>query len=368
MLRLPRTRSRPGPLVLVVLGWLACGAAIVHAHDPGLSALDVVVGHGEVSAVLSVAAADVVLVTGRSRDDPRATLAALARDAIRMSVDGVRLNVRVDGVMIEDGAAYVRMSLERGGGGAGTVSTVRSDDAQGIRGLRIVSRVPERVARGHRQMLTVTVDGRVTGERLLGASSAAVEVALDEPVATAAAGAWRFLVLGVHHILSGYDHLVFLAGLLLASRTVRQLVGALTAFTAAHSVTIAFVALGGMRAPAPLVEPLIAASIAWVGVECLLGRQRGPRWAVVFGFGLIHGFGFAEVLVELGLGASVGGALLSLLSFNAGVEAGQLAVAAVLLPLVWMMRARPRWNAALMPACSTLIVAAGGYWLVERLL
>ena len=154
---------------------------------------------------------------------------------------------------------------------------------------------------------------------------------------------------------------------ILASRSVRQLAVGLTAFTAAHSVTIALVALAGVRAPAHVVEPLIGASIAWVGIECLLRGAQGPRLALVFGFGLIHGFGFADALVELGLEASAGGAALSLLSFNAGVEAGQLAVAALLLPLVWMMRARPRWNAALAPVCSALIAAAGGYWLLERL-
>ena len=161
---------------------------------------------------------------------------------------------------------------------------------------------------------------------------------------------------------------MFLAGLLLAARAVRELVVALTAFTAAHSVSLALVVIGGVHAPPSIVEPLIAASIAWVGLENLLQRgQHGARWLVVFGFGLIHGFGFAGALMELGSGPSAAEIALALISFNAGVEAGQLAVAAAMLPLVWMIRSRPVWQRRLLPLCSVMIVMAGGYWLIERL-
>ena len=160
---------------------------------------------------------------------------------------------------------------------------------------------------------------------------------------------------------------MFLAGLILAARTVRELVVALTAFTAAHSLSLALVVVGGVHAPPSIVEPLIAASIAWVGVENLLRGRGRSRWLVVFGFGLIHGFGFAGALIELGFGSSATGVALALLSFNVGVEAGQLAAAAAMLPLVWMMRSRPLWQARLVPVCSMMIVMAGGYWLVARL-
>ena len=160
---------------------------------------------------------------------------------------------------------------------------------------------------------------------------------------------------------------MFLAGLLLASRTGRELVMALTAFTIAHSVSLGLVVIGGVHAPASIVEPLIAASIAWVGLETLLRGRHGARWLVVFGFGLIHGFGFAGALVELGLGASPTEIAVALFSFNAGVEAGQLAAAAAMLPIIRAIRSRPAWQARLVPVCSVLIVMAGGYWLIERL-
>ena len=156
---------------------------------------------------------------------------------------------------------------------------------------------------------------------------------------------WQFLSVGVRHIMTGFDHLVFLAGLLLAARSARELVGGLTAFTAAHSLSLALAVVAGIRAPASIVEPIIAASIAWVGLENLVPGRSGLRVMVVFGFGLIHGMGFAEALTELGFGQSPSEMAVALLSFNAGVEAGQLAVALMLLPVVGLIKSRPAWAA-----------------------
>ena len=223
-----------------------------------------------------------------------------------------------------------------------------------------------RLARGHRELLIVTVDGLSVSERMLDAGSHSLDVDVAASPSTAGKAS-SFMTLGIRHILSGYDHLVFLAGLILAACTVRELLVALTAFTAAHSLSLALVVAGGVHAPPSIVEPLIAASIAWVGVENLIRDRRGSRWWVVFGFGLVHGFGFAGALLDLGFGSSAAGVALALLTFNLGVEFGQLAAAAVMLPLVWVMRSRPAWQARLVPACSVLIAIAGGYWLVERL-
>jgi hypothetical protein len=216
--------------------------------------------------------------------------------------------------------------------------------------------------------MVVASGDRVLTQRLLDAGSGPAAIDLEAASPSAARAAWRFLGLGVRHILHGYDHLVFLAGLLLAVRTVREFVGALTAFTAAHAVSLALVVIGGVHAPASIVEPLIAASIAWVGLENLRHRQHGARWLTVFGFGLIHGFGLAGALMELGFGSSTAEIALALISFNGGVEAGQLAAASAMLPLVWAIRTRPLWQARLLPLCSMMIVAAGGYWLIERLM
>ena len=135
--------------------------------------------------------------------------------------------------------------------------------------------------------------GDRVAQALLGAESDSLAVDIGASSTAAGRLAWSFLKLGNHHTLSGYDHLLFLAGLFLAACTVRELVVLLTAFTIAHSISLALVVIGGVHLPSSIVEPLIAASIAWVGVENLVRDGRRGSWLVVFGFGLIHGFGFA---------------------------------------------------------------------------
>jgi hydrogenase/urease accessory protein HupE len=358
---LQRARFRPGPLFAIALVWFALTAAVLRAHDPGLSSLDVTVNDGAIVVSLSLVAADLAAIAAGREAATSRHLSDLARDAIRVSVDGETLRAVNDVTWVDDGGARVRLSFAR------LYSSRRAAR------LTITSDVPKRMARGHRELLVVNVAGRVATETLLDtkSDSATVDLRVASPPLRLA---WSFLVVGVGHILSGYDHLVFLAGLILATRKVRELVVALTAFTVAHSVSLMLVVFGDVHAPASIVEPLIAASVAWIGVENLLSEQRvAPKpvakapWLMVFGFGLIHGFGFAGALMDLGFGSSPAEVALALLSFNAGVEAGQLATAAALLPVVWMMRTRPRLEARLLPACSLLIAMAGGWWLIERL-
>ncbi len=327
---------------------------MLRAHDPGLSSLDVNVNGDAISLSLSMAAPDVASLVNGEADEKR-KLSELARDAIRLSLDGNVVRTVLDGVTDDGGGARVQMSYAIG-------------QVKRPRRLTIASEVPARMARGHRELMVVTFENRVIAETLLDSDSGPVTIELEGSPLSAARSASRFLELGLRHILAGYDHLVFLAGLLLAARGVRELVIALTAFTAAHSISLALVVIGGFHAPPSIVEPLIAASIAWVGIENLLHRGHGTRWIVVFGFGLIHGFGFAGALMELGFGSSAIEMALALLSFNAGLEAGQLAAAAAMFPLIWMMRMRPLWRARFQPCCSAMIVMAGGYWLIERVL
>lgn len=179
---------------------------------------------------------------------------------------------------------------------------------------------------------------------------------------------WDFLQLGVRHIWTGYDHLLFLFGLLVVCRSFRSVVIIISCFTVAHSVTLALVTLGAVHLPANLVEPLIAASILFVGGENLARRGAEPkgRGAVAFGFGLIHGFGFANVLRDLGVGSSGSGVAIPLLGFNLGVELGQLAVAVLALPLLWQLRKSSAFERVGVPILSGLVAAVGLYWLLER--
>jgi hydrogenase/urease accessory protein HupE len=148
--------------------------------------------------------------------------------------------------------------------------------------------------------------------------------------------------LGIEHILTGWDHLLFLFGMVLVASRLRAVLKVVTAFTLAHSLTLAAAALG-LLAPSPrVIEPLIALSIAYVGIENLVVKNLEGRWKVAFFFGLLHGFGFAGGLLDIG--ASPAQLPTALLGFNLGVELGQLGVLAVLLPLLARLRrVEARW-------------------------
>jgi hydrogenase/urease accessory protein HupE len=177
-----------------------------------------------------------------------------------------------------------------------------------------------------------------------------------------------FVPSGVHHILIGPDHLLFLFALLLLGGGWRQLLLIVTAFTVGHSVTLSLAALDIVNPPGWLVEPAIALSIVVVGVDNLLqskGEGRDLRAWVALVFGLVHGFGFANVLREFGLPQEALG--WSLFSFNVGVELGQLAVVLVVASALALMRKRfPAANRPVVLIGSGLVIAAGAYWFVER--
>lgn len=180
-----------------------------------------------------------------------------------------------------------------------------------------------------------------------------------------------YLALGVEHILLGLDHLLFVLALLLLTGGGRKLIGAVTAFTAAHSITLALATLGFVHVPSQPVEVIIAASIVLVAAEIVRAHRgqegvtaRAP-WIVAFAFGLLHGFGFAGALGEIGL--PEGRIPAALLFFNLGVEAGQLVFLAAVLGIVAIARrlsgAPPRW-AELVPAYAIGITAT--FWVIQR--
>jgi len=174
-----------------------------------------------------------------------------------------------------------------------------------------------------------------------------------------------YLQLGYQHILpKGLDHILFVLALFFASARLKPLVWQVSAFTAAHTLTLALAVLGLITLPSSIVEPVIALSIAFVAIENLVFKDM-QRWRplVVFGFGLFHGLGFAGVLVELGL--PQGQLLPSLLSFNLGVEGGQLTI----ILAMWFVLHRFRdagWYPLLAKAASALIAAVALWWVVER--
>jgi hydrogenase/urease accessory protein HupE len=172
--------------------------------------------------------------------------------------------------------------------------------------------------------------------------------------------------LGVEHILLGFDHLLFVLGIAAAQLRLRPLFGALTAFTLAHSITLCLGVTGVVTVSPDFVEPLIALSLAYVGIENLVRREVSGRWRVTFAFGLIHGFGFAGALSEVGLPEGERFAALAL--FNAGVEVGQIAALAAVLPVLILIERRIRWTRPVLRALSGAVAVAGVFWCVVRVL
>ena len=245
--------------------------------------------------------------------------------------------------------------------------------AIGFSNLEIQSRIIGSLPLGHRQYLQVqTSSGKTIFDQLLSAAADRATVKMpDSGPSIAAFEAIRsftnFLSLGVKHILTGYDHLLFLVGLLLVARGFLSSLGIITSFTIAHSITLAVATPQLVQIPSRIVEPLIAASIVFVGIENLLrGDIPKARRLVPFGFGLIHGFGFASALREAGIGSGTGGIILPLFSFNLGVELGQIMVAAVALPIIWKLRENPMFITRWAPACSAAVVLLGSFWFVQR--
>jgi hypothetical protein len=190
----------------------------------------------------------------------------------------------------------------------------------------------------------------------------------------------NYLVEGVRHIWIGIDHILFLLALLLPSVMVWRAVGwqpvtrlrpalldvtaTVTAFTAAHSVTLTLAALDVVRLPGAAVESAIAASVVFAALNNLRPLVWRRRWLMAFGFGLIHGFGFASVLGDLGLPQDL--RMLSLLAFNLGVELGQLAIVLIAVPLAYALRASRVYRVGVLRAGSLAVAAVAAWWFLQR--
>ncbi len=272
-------------------------------------------------------------------------------------------------------------------------------DVTGADGTRCAIGAPEVVADGDGVIIRNTFSCRdVTGELvyhstvltatdstarqvvLIGTGENALQALLDNThtsvtVSTAAppirATMQRYLVTGIEHIFLGYDHVAFLIAIVLWAQRLWPVIKIVTAFTLAHSVTLSLAALQIVVIPSAIVEPAIAASIVFVAVENFFSRNVDGRWRVTFAFGLIHGFGFASALGDFGLPTNA--VVPSLAAFNVGVEIGQVAIVAIVVPaliavdrLLAADRQKPARAAPLVYALSAAITVLGGYWFFSR--
>lgn len=364
-------------------------ADVTAGEEPGHVAVELQLEYD----LLVVSAADAQRVDALFRDgtaafeaeDPAAEVAALQKHAdavhayldrhVLVSAAGAACTTELGSAMRmtqREGAPYVVLHVDaacpRAGSGHVITSTLFPDDEGYVTGTKTI--------------LTYALDLQ-TGSAALGADrpSVSTEQSIWERF-------WEFFSLGAEHLLTGIDHILFLLALIAGSRRLREIVLAATAFTVAHSVTFILAATGAIAAPASIIEPVIALSIAVVGAWYLwrlwrqgdaattLDADSGPwgldragwlRLGVVFVFGLVHGLGFASAL---GLDEPWSWTLLwSLLVFNLGIEAVQIAIIALVFPLVMLLRRRtPRLGLWATGALAVAVTLAGIIWFVQRVM
>ena len=339
------------------------------AHDPGLSSLTIRPRTSGLEATLTLAVKDAAQLTELDENrDGTVTPVEFARSRRQLEAAvAKKVVIAADGKVAKDKSISSRLDENN------NVDVCLDFGATAFSSLEIQSKLIASLPLGHREYLQiVNSTGQTLFERLLSATTDRATMQVPHTDAnTVALEAVRsftnFLCLGVKHILTGYDHLLFLFGLLLVARGFLCSLGIITSFTIAHSITLAVATLHLVQIPNRIVEPLIAASIVFVGIENLLrGDIRTARRMVPFGFGLIHGFGFASALREAGIGSGTGGILLPLFSFNLGVELGQIMVAALAVPIIWKLRENPMFIGRWAPACSAAVVLLGSFWFVQR--
>jgi hydrogenase/urease accessory protein HupE len=369
------------PVLILALGLAAPGLILTaRAHDPGLSALALTATAQGIEARLTLAGKDVdALLASGARANPNGTRTpgAPATESEQAALE--RLGLRSLEVDLDARALEPKLkSARRDEDSSDYVFDLFYPSAPGSH-LLVRSALLYELPKTHRQFVSLRDEGgNLVQESLLDANNDLFEVRLKRATTSAAelpsrpqapsASFLQFLWLGIQHILTGYDHLVFLLGLLIVGGRFSSILKIITAFTLAHSVTLALATLNVIRLSSRLVEPMIAVSIIYVGVENLFRRDLRQRWMLAFGFGLVHGCGFASVLREMGIGQAGSGVATPLVSFNVGVEIGQMSIAALILPLIWKWNQRPAYQIRFAPACSVLIALAGAYWLLERTL
>ncbi len=375
----PSSQVRVSVALLVTVGFAAALLASrrADAHEIGLSRGDYVAKGNDVEAVVAMARREAIsLLPAIDADhDGKLTDAEVAANAepfARRVLDGIV--VEADGKTCVARPGGARLVSEDGIDAFGTFACPTSTE-----GAALTVKVPllEALSTGHRHLLKLSHDGTVD-EAMLHKREPSISVKSAGPSASAHADGAEpakekpavlgFFPLGIEHILTGWDHLVFLVGLALVAgfgeRRAKSILLAVTAFTVAHSITLALAVLDVVRPSPALIEPLIALSVAYVGVENFLVKDPSKRWRVTLPFGLIHGFGFAGALGEVGLPHGQIPAALAL--FNLGVEAGQLATLAVVVPIVFYLAKQPFYRRWGVRVASGVIVVLGLFWFIER--
>jgi hypothetical protein len=356
-------RLRASVVILAAAAVMSWFGRPAHAHWADLAVAEIVVREAAVEMTLMFPtglAAPVDMdrdgrLSAREVLRGRERLRSLLADRVRMTADGVPGALAVHTV-----DAPVKKGVNIAPGTHSTLRLIYSWPAP-VHGVTIYYGLFEPGVSTASCLVTVLLDGRVR-THVFAPESRELTVRGD-------AGIWQqarsFLVLGVEHILTGYDHLLFLLSLLVAGVALRGLVRIITAFTVAHSITLSLAVLQVVALPAQWVEGAIALSITIVAVDNLRRHGQMPhgRWLLTFAFGLVHGLGFASVLQEFAIPRA--DLAVSLLSFNLGVEVGQIGVVAGAFALLQIV-ARRRRQLVVRRLVSAGAALAGVVWFVQR--
>jgi hydrogenase/urease accessory protein HupE len=356
--------------LILLVGITLGGAVSVQAHQVNLSTAHVTLGGDRTVAVevaLKGSDADRLADTNvfdvqRDSVDP-ALVAAYAAPILAY----VNAHVAVTGL---DGKACVAGAAALVPDGDGVIFR-NAFSCRNVRGDIVYRSTVLTAADPSARQIVLIGEGANAPQALLDASN--TTVTLSAPAPSLLSTMQRYLVTGIEHIFLGYDHIAFLVGVVLWARRLIPVIKIVTAFTVAHSITLSLAALNIVVLPGVVVEPAIAASIVFVAMENFFSRDIDSRWRVTFAFGLIHGFGFASALREVGLPANA--VVTALAAFNVGVEVGQVAIVSIVVPALIVLdrlmateRAKPVRAASLVYALSLLISLLGSYWLLTRIL
>lgn len=282
-----------------------------------------------------------------------ARVGSYVQDNVRLFLDGVRCDSAVEdtGVESRDGTAFA------------VVTTSYSCPGQASGGYTLSYGVfsdAESVVDDHTNIAAYDLEGE-TGQFVFDAGHRQLSIGQSGVLSSST----RFLAMGIDHIAQGADHLLFVVALLLGARGLRNVMAIVATFTVAHSVSLALAAFGWVALPAQIVEPLIALSIAYVAADNLLGGATRHRIPLTFGFGLLHGLGFAGALTfDSDFSWQM---LTSLLSFNLGIEVGQSLVIVALFPALTWMRRRLAWSPVAHVVATSAIALLGLVWFFTRL-
>jgi hydrogenase/urease accessory protein HupE len=342
-----------------ILGWLAVP---VQAHPTPFSYLDLRLSQGQLEGALVV---HVIDLAHDLNVDPAAKLLApeLAeskRDAI-LSLLRSRLSLTADGHMLDPELSRIEPLFERE-----ALALHLRFQTSGAPGLLKIQCALFPYDPQHQTFLNIYEAGTLTHQEIFNKDHATFDYFAGGRQGVLAV-VKKFLLSGAYHIFIGPDHILFIVGLLLMGGKLTRLLAIVTAFTVAHSVTLSLAALEVINPPARLIEPAIALSIVYVGIDNLMIGKNGwdVRAWIAFFFGLIHGFGFAGVLREFGLPRQALG--WSLFSFNFGVEIGQICIVAIVASMLAGLRNRNQaWGERIAVAGSVVVILAGSFWFIQR--